>query len=77
MVIPLDAAPGTSVPKRNSAKGASTGGATTLLVEDDPTLAAMLRERLGAPGVVAIGVVATPAVAPAVATWAAAPPATP
>jgi CheY-like chemotaxis protein len=148
MVIPVDADPGTSVPKRGAVKETSTGGATILLVEDDPTLAAMLRDRLGArghtvrhaatgaealgdavtpdlvivdlmrigprlptmqlsgrpassrispkrrdllplpatvpgtarigaPGVVAIGVIATAAVAPAVATWTAAPPATP
>jgi DNA-binding response OmpR family regulator len=50
MVIPLSAASGTPVPERGSVKEASTGGATILLVEDDLTLATMLRDRLEARG---------------------------
>jgi DNA-binding response OmpR family regulator len=50
MAIPLSAASGTSVPECSSVKANSAGGATILLVEDDPILAAMLCDRLGARG---------------------------
>lgn len=50
MATPVSAASGAFVPERSSVNAASTGGATILLVEDDPMVAEMLRDRLGARG---------------------------
>ena len=50
LVVPFSAACGTSMPERSSVNVTPTKGATILLVEDDPMIAAMLRDRLGARG---------------------------